>query len=404
MYVNSKAYVRVDGQISKAISCNKGVRQGCPLSPILFCLFISDMFEVVGEDVPGIGIGKHLLHGLLYADDAIMLGKNYEHMKALLCQLEIYCERKDLKVNTSKTKIMRINDKNGAGFHYGGIALEEVEEFKYLGFYINNKGNIMKGAEECAIAAERAYYALRGLHKKMRGLRTPDICYLFTALVEPVMLYASEIWGSVRIKRPESLLLRFCKTVLKVPPSCTSTAIYGELGRTPVFLTLQVRAVKYYNRLQSANCPPIVSEAFVTSKHLKRMKNTFHNRFINMIRSYERYDEMDVDLLKLDDFEEVAYEDFISKWNSELNRVTDAARQGRGNKLRFYKAIKREFRMEPYLYLNLSPKQKEVLSRFRTSCHNLRIETGRHERPYLPPDRRLCELWWCNPRRDPSFV
>ena len=98
------------------------------------------------------------------------------------------------------------------------------------------------------------------------------------------------------------------------------------------------------------------------------------------------------------------YEDFISKWNSELNRVTDAARQGRGNKLRFYKAIKREFRMEPYLYLNLSPKQKEVLSRFRTSCHNLRIETGRHERPYLPPDRRLCELWWCNPRRDPSFV
>ncbi len=51
----------------------------------------------------------------------------------------------------------------------------------------------------------------------------------------------------------------------------------------------------------------------------------------------DNYDGMDVDLLwsaHLDDFEEVAYEDFIivNGTDSELNRVTDAAGQGRGNK------------------------------------------------------------------------
>ena len=45
LYLSSKAYVRVDGQLSEPISIKKGVRQGCPLSPILFNLFLNDIFN-----------------------------------------------------------------------------------------------------------------------------------------------------------------------------------------------------------------------------------------------------------------------------------------------------------------------------------------------------------------------
>ena len=45
LYLSLKAFVRVNGQLSKSFSIKKGVRQGCPLTPILFNLFISNIFN-----------------------------------------------------------------------------------------------------------------------------------------------------------------------------------------------------------------------------------------------------------------------------------------------------------------------------------------------------------------------
>ena len=55
--------------------------------------------------------------------------------------------------------------------------------------------------------------------------------------------------------------------------------------------------------------------------------------------------------------------------------------------------------MEPYLLsTNLSLKQRTIICRFRTSCHNLQIELGRHQRPYIPPALRVCDF--CNVTQD----
>ena len=63
-------------------------------------------------------------------------------------------------------------------------------------------------------------------------------------------------------------------------------------------------------------------------------------------------------------------------------------------KLRIYKLFKTEFRTELYLYSDLPKKLINVIARFRVSSHNLRIETGRYEKPKLPESERLCEK--CN--------
>jgi len=63
-------------------------------------------------------------------------------------------------------------------------------------------------------------------------------------------------------------------------------------------------------------------------------------------------------------------------------------------KLRTYKLFKVDYRLEPYLALNISCKMIKNIARFRTSSHNLRIETGRHERPMVPAENRLCQK--CN--------
>ncbi|CAB0013408.1 unnamed protein product [Nesidiocoris tenuis] len=61
-----------------------GVRQGCPLSPLLFSLFVNDLTEKL---VCGVGLGDCVIRVLLYADDLVILAKEpgqlQDNIKAL---------------------------------------------------------------------------------------------------------------------------------------------------------------------------------------------------------------------------------------------------------------------------------------------------------------------------------
>ena len=56
--------------------------------------------------------------------------------------------------------------------------------------------------------------------------------------------------------------------------------------------------------------------------------------------------------------------------------------------------------LESYLTLNLSRSHKTTLtlSKFRIGNHKLRIETGRHTKPKIPPQQRICKT--CNIMED----
>ena len=61
------------------------------------------------------------------------------------------------------------------------------------------------------------------------------------------------------------------------------------------------------------------------------------------------------------------------------------------NKLRTYATIcNNEDGIETYLMSGLTWAQKRSIAKLRTGNHSLRIETGRHSRPRLPAEQRLC--------------
>ena len=53
-------------------------------------------------------------------------------------------------------------------------------------------------------------------------------------MVEPVLLYGSEIWGYENIKIIEQVHLQFCKRILKVRTTTPNFMVYGELGKFPL--------------------------------------------------------------------------------------------------------------------------------------------------------------------------
>ena len=63
------------------------------------------------------------------------------------------------------------------------------------------------------------------------------------AMVEPILLYCSEIWGYENIKIIEQVHLDFCKRILKVRSSTPHVMVYGELGRYPLKIRVKIRMI-----------------------------------------------------------------------------------------------------------------------------------------------------------------
>lgn len=70
----TKSRVRVRGVCGKEFWTVRGVRQGCPLSPLLFNLLVADLKEEMGKvKWGGIMIEEERVYILAYADDMVLL-------------------------------------------------------------------------------------------------------------------------------------------------------------------------------------------------------------------------------------------------------------------------------------------------------------------------------------------
>ena len=115
---------------------SSGIRQGCPLSPYLFLLVMTVMFEDIHERI-GRNIIKGKIDGLLfseilYADDTLLVMKNTRDTNLLLKEIEIESSYYNMKLNNGKCEVIAMNKSNDIKFK-DGTKLKHVREATYLG-------------------------------------------------------------------------------------------------------------------------------------------------------------------------------------------------------------------------------------------------------------------------------
>ena len=121
-----------------------GVKQGEPLSPLLFILFINDMSEYLkDESVEVVSLEELQIFLLLFADDTVLFSYTVEGLQILLGKLSMYCEKWNVTVNVDKTVAVAFkvgNRPDNFEVYYNNESLSRTNKFTYLGVTLSANG------------------------------------------------------------------------------------------------------------------------------------------------------------------------------------------------------------------------------------------------------------------------
>ena len=147
LYMGQTVMIRIDGINSKPGKIGKAVRQGCPLSPLLFNIYIEEIVREAMEKVTdGVKVGGTLVQAVRFADDQAMVSSTNAGLQRMMDVLNATSKEYGMKINIKKTKVMRISRTEGAKVKIliDGNSLEQVMEYCYLGSTVTSDGKCHK--------------------------------------------------------------------------------------------------------------------------------------------------------------------------------------------------------------------------------------------------------------------
>ena len=133
LYAGQEATVRTGHGTTDWFHIEKGVHQGCILSPCLFNFYAESIMRKAGleEAQAGIKIAGRNTNNLRYADDTTLMAESEEELKCLLIEVKEESGKFGLKPNIQKMKI-RASGPITSG-EIDGDTVETVSDFIFWG-------------------------------------------------------------------------------------------------------------------------------------------------------------------------------------------------------------------------------------------------------------------------------
>jgi len=181
LYMRQQAVIRIADGESDPGTTGRGVRQGCPISPLLFSIY--------AEVEEGILVEGQRVSDVRFADDQGMVSNTESGLQKLMDKLNETAKKFSMKINIQKTNTMLVCRDGGGvvNITVDGQRVEQVQSFKYLGSNISEDGRSLTDVI-FRIALEKEAFNKRK-EPLTKGFSQTLKKRLVKVLIWPVVLY-----------------------------------------------------------------------------------------------------------------------------------------------------------------------------------------------------------------------
>jgi len=393
-------YVLKDGDKAAGVHPTTGVKQGCPLSPLLFSLYINDV-DLVAEGCTGAVTGTEGLHvsHLLFADDLTLTSNDANDLQQMLHRLHAYAHKKHLIINTSKSEVVHFNSSgsNLPTFTVGGVALQCKESFKYLGMVFHKRLNMKKSSEHATGAVMSASGRILQFVRDYELDNSPQATlWLGKTYLIPAAMYGSQVRGTAFVQQGaefESELqvrhMGFLKRTLGVKRTTSNWTVLRECGHEPLQFFWFRSVIKMYNSMLDCNSTTL-KKVFQADRNMhSRATGCWTAQLLDGFQGLRKSEEHVQAVrsgapIRIQEFADDLRLRLRNVWNTAA--ADDAAADAISapqNSVSLYQSyfgvpfhpnIRAPVRTPRHMSLNLSGHVLRNVSRFRLHAHTLRVD------------------------------
>ena len=230
---------KIEKTHTDVVQCRRDVKQGCPLSPVLFDLAMEQLVSGLesGEQFGYEAVGRVAV--LAYADDLRLMADSAEQLQQMLDRTKEFADRAGLKFRPNKCVTLLINDCSArhfiekTTFHMGGGELPSMkweDHYQYLGCEIGRdpRAETKNARDKYQRAAEKILGSQLTNWQKLDAMRRfvrPKLEYILR------MMLPNRSWA----KGLDDAVRKMAKKAFRLPQRTITSFVYvlwkhGGLG------------------------------------------------------------------------------------------------------------------------------------------------------------------------------
>ena len=330
------------------IPLERGVKQGDPLSPLLFALYINSLEKYLRDlGFTGYEASTVALLILLYADDTVLVANSYDEAVKMFNAVHAFCSDLDLTINIEKTEAMIINDTQPAttfiNTTLGPIAV--VEEFKYLGTTIHHSGSLSTHMKQRELGGQRARFQWENFRREHPAMTPHTLFNVFESLCTSTSTHGIHL---ERLQQARPQVKSFNKIrdtimchLLGLPATCSRKILYGTFTTWSMDWHLLNNQCLLYIRCRNMPSTSIVRHALELDFSLPKQWSWTKQ----LLDALDRYPGVDLNTQQPEQLTNILQQHWWNQWWTEILAQSSATIWHRAFQLNLQ--FQHHFSMEP---------------------------------------------------------
>ena len=361
-----------------------GLKQGCCLSPTTFSIIMTDLISALNDSKLGIPFEGQNIPALLFADDIVLMAESEEQLSEMLKIVSTFGTKWGFRFDPVKSKVMVIgkNIDPSKVWYLGNLKIYEVNEYKYLGIYINRR---------LSDSFHINKFLLKDKCKKTRNLICSTLTKhcnvkrvgfgntLYNAKFLPGLLHGA---GTFVINTEEmaknitKMQYEMARDLMQLKCNPAREALFSDLGWISVHELIEKRQIDYF----------IYMKFSLKDGLHKNIFNALHDEFLNEAKAAWSYFENLHGIVTKYGLDGVLHRNDSDWYTSFLNISNDQNKTQLTEKiqskssLNTYKVLKNDIKLKKYLTTELDFYGQRIKMKARMGCLALHSDLKRWDK------------------------